>query len=66
MEAVELRNGEGRSLLLLRDTIMATVATNIVESGFNQVIFNKWQNGFNKSQVCSHTFDASDFDFDAW
>ena len=30
---------------------MVTAATNIVESGFNQGIFNKWQNDFNKSQV---------------
>ena len=46
---------------------MATAATNILESGFTQGIFNKWQNDFNKSQVCSRTFDfdAPDVDFDA-
>lgn len=45
---------------------MATAATNMVESGFTQGIFNKWQNDF---KVCSRTFDfdapAPGFDFDA-
>lgn len=42
---------------------MATVSTNIVEHGFNQGLFNKWQNDFNKSQVCSRTFDFDAPDF---